>query len=185
MCLFIYETIMKQHLWNNRWIKSNFPFEWHRTTSGWKSSIFNRNSSAERGLKFIASGEDQMRRRRQTEAAREAQRTSLSTAKATSPTQRPQTCTEAVTKYYNYTANEKMEHRLTTFQKAMGRSSNAYWVREYNYLLRCNDRQKQLHDLYNARKEYIFPTDWGQPISLYTMSNIGFYSKLYFTMNNL
>ena len=31
----------------------------------------------------------------------------------------------------------------------------------------------------------IFPTDWGQPISLYTMSNIGFYSKLYFTMNSL
>ena len=24
----------------------------------------------------------------------------------------------------------------------------------------------------------IFPTDWGQPISLYTMSNIGFYRKL-------
>ena len=50
------------HLWNNRWIKSNFPFRWHRTTtrttSGWKSSIFNRNSSAERGLKFFASGED-------------------------------------------------------------------------------------------------------------------------------
>ena len=28
------------------------------TTSGWKSSIFNRNSSGERRLKFIASGED-------------------------------------------------------------------------------------------------------------------------------
>ena len=61
MCLFIYETIMKHHLWNNRWIKSNFPFRWHRTTrttSDWKSSIFNRNSSPERGLKFFASGED-------------------------------------------------------------------------------------------------------------------------------
>ena len=31
----------------------------------------------------------------------------------------------------------------------------------------------------------IFPTDWGQPISLYTVSNNGFYSKLYFTMNSL
>ena len=31
----------------------------------------------------------------------------------------------------------------------------------------------------------IFPTDWGQPISLYTMSNTGFYSKRYFTMNSL
>ena len=57
------------------------------------------------------------RRRRQQEAAREAQKTSLnSTAKATSSTERPQTCTEAVTKYCNYTANgadEEREHRLT------------------------------------------------------------------------
>ena len=29
----------------------------------------------------------------------------------------------------------------------------------------------------------IFPTDWGQPISLYTLSNNEFYSKLYLTMN--
>ena len=52
------------HLWNNvynRWITSNFPFRWHRTKStisDWKSSIFNRNSSGERRLKLIASGED-------------------------------------------------------------------------------------------------------------------------------
>ena len=51
----------KAHLWNNvynRWITSNFPFRWHRTTSttsGWSSSIFHRNSSGERWLKFIAS----------------------------------------------------------------------------------------------------------------------------------
>ena len=51
MWLFIYD----------RWITSNFPFKWHSTTSttsGWKSSIFNRNSSEELRLKFIASGED-------------------------------------------------------------------------------------------------------------------------------
>ena len=54
----------KAHLWNNvynRWITSNFPFRWHgttSTTSGWRSSIFNRNSSGERRLKFIASRED-------------------------------------------------------------------------------------------------------------------------------
>ena len=52
------------HLWNNvynQWITSNFPFRWHRTTSttrGWKSPIFNRNSSGERRLKFVVSGED-------------------------------------------------------------------------------------------------------------------------------
>ena len=52
------------HLWNNvynRWITSNFTFKLHRTTStasGWKSSIFNRNTSGERRPKFIASRED-------------------------------------------------------------------------------------------------------------------------------
>ena len=45
-------------------------------------------------------------------------------------------------------------------------------------LLWCNDRQQQLHD-------HIFPRDWGQPISLYTMSSFGCYSKFYFTMNSL
>ena len=47
-------------------------------------------------------------------------------AKATSSTQRPQTCTEAATKYYNYTANktaEEREHRLLTLQKAMRRGN--------------------------------------------------------------
>ena len=47
------------------------------TTSGWKSSIFNRNSSGGRRLKFIASGEDDNKKPR-------AERTSLSKAKATS-----------------------------------------------------------------------------------------------------
>ena len=53
----------------------------------------------------------------------EAERTSLSTAKATSSTQRPQTCTEAATKYYNYIVNEtdeEREHRLPTLTKAAG-----------------------------------------------------------------
>ena len=51
----------------------------------------------------------------------EAERTSLSTAKATSSTQGPQTCTEAVTKYCNYTVNEtdeEREHRLPRLPKA-------------------------------------------------------------------
>ena len=46
-------SFMNIHLCNNaynRWITS--------TTSGWKSPIFNRNSSGERRLKFVASGED-------------------------------------------------------------------------------------------------------------------------------
>ena len=59
---------------------------------------------------------------------REAERASLSTAKATSSTQRPQTCTEASTKYYDYTASETDEerkHRLPTLRKATRRSGNA------------------------------------------------------------
>ena len=55
-------------------------------------------------------------------------------------------------KYYNYTANEadeEREHRLSTLQK--WRSGNARSL-QYNYLLRRNDRQQQLHDLYNARQ---------------------------------
>ena len=35
-----------------------------------------------------------------------------------------------------------------------------------------------------ALQEYLFK-DSGQPIILYTMSNNGFYSKLYFTMTSL
>ena len=56
------------------------------------------------------------RRRRQQEAARKARRTLLSTVKATSSTQRPQTCTEAATKYDNYTANgaEEASERTPT-----------------------------------------------------------------------
>ena len=51
------------HPWNNvynQWITSN-PIQMtqnNKQTSGWKSSIFNQNSSGERRLKFIASGED-------------------------------------------------------------------------------------------------------------------------------
>ena len=49
------------------------------------------------------------------------QRTSRSTAKATSSTQQPQTPTEAATKYYNYIVNEideEREHRLPTPPRA-------------------------------------------------------------------
>ena len=51
----------------------------------------------------------------------EVEKTSLRTEKATSSTQGPQTCTEAATKYYNYTENEtdeEREHRLLTLPKA-------------------------------------------------------------------
>ena len=62
-------------------------------------------------------------RRRQQEAAHKAQRPSLSTAKALSSTQRPQTCTEAAKKYYNYTSNGADQERNTDcrrFKKRWG-----------------------------------------------------------------
>ena len=133
--------------WNNvydRWITSNFSCKWHRTVrtaSGCKSSprkIFHWNFSVERRLKFI--GE------RIEEDNREAERTSLSTAMATSSTQQPQTCTEAATKYHNYTVNEtdeEREHWLPTLQKATKRSGNV-WSLQSNYLLRWSDRQQEL-----------------------------------------
>ena len=62
---------------------------------------------------------------------RKAEGTSLSRAKATSSTERPQTCKEAATRYYNYIVNEtdeEREHRLPKFQlksdRRSGRSAN-------------------------------------------------------------
>ena len=78
----------------DRWITSNFPCKWHRTAStrsGWKSStakIFHCNSSGERRLNSSRA------EKTTTTTKREAERTSLRTAKATSSSQRPQTCTE-------------------------------------------------------------------------------------------
>ena len=130
-CLFIYETMftigesraipihMTQSSKHNKWLEI-FNFQpkllWRMPTK----------IHRERG------------RRQQQEAAQKAQTASLSTAKAMSSTQRPQTCTEATTKYYNYTANgadEEREHRLPTLQKAMGRSGNAYSLQQ-NYLFK-------------------------------------------------
>ena len=76
-------------------------------------------------------------------------------------TQRSQTCTEVhvVTKYYDYTtieANEEKEHLLPMLQKVMRRSGNTCSL-QYNYLLQYNNMQQlQLHELYNARQEYLF-----------------------------
>ncbi|CAH3033456.1 unnamed protein product [Porites lobata] len=71
----------------------------------------------------------------------------FSTAKATSSTQRPQTCTEAATKYYNYIVNEtdeEREHRLPTLPKATRLDQATLKVYRQNYLLRCSDRQQEL-----------------------------------------
>ena len=65
---------------------------------------------------------------------REAERTSLSTAKAMSSP----ACTEAVTKYYNYTVNEtdkERGHRLPTLPKATRLDQATLKVYSQNYFL--------------------------------------------------
>ena len=90
MYLFIYETIIC-----NRWITSNFPSRWHRTTSKQVAEILHFQPRIL--WRTPTKIHQERRRRRQQEAAHKAQRTSLSTAKVTSSTQRPQTCTDAAT----------------------------------------------------------------------------------------
>ena len=56
MCLFTYERMFT--IGESQAISNSDDTEQQAKTSGRKSSIFNRNSSGERRLKFIASGED-------------------------------------------------------------------------------------------------------------------------------
>ena len=114
------------------------------------------------------------RRRRHQEAARKAQRTSLSTAKATSSTQRPQACTEAATKYYNHTANgadEEREHRPPTLKKRWGDQAT---LTVYSKIVFDATTRSNSYTICTIHVKNIFPEDWRQSISLYTMSNIGF-----------
>ena len=127
------------------------------------------------------------RRRRQQEAARKAQRTSLSTAKVTSSTQWPQTCTETATKYYNYTANradEEREHRLPTLQKAMGdQATLTVYSKIIFFDVTIGSNSYAICTMHV--REYLSNGLSMTAYQPYTMSNIGFYSKLYFTMNSL
>ena len=126
------------------------PCKWHRTASiksCWKSSpakIFHRNSSVERRLKFIAIGKEDDNKK------------PLSTAKATSSTQRPQHV-QRQRQSTTITLQMKLMTKGNTdcrrFKKRWGDQATLE-VYSQNYLLRCNGRQQQLHDLYNARQKY-------------------------------
>ena len=131
-CIFMYYSWKAHvfiHLWNNvynRWITSSFPFRWHRTTSttsGWKSSIFNRNSLGKRRLKFITSGEDDdntkpRAKHREHRLAQQRQRRQHSDHKHV---QRQWQILQL-----HCETDEEREHRLPKLQKAMGRWGNAY-----------------------------------------------------------
>ena len=158
---------------------------WQRktsTTSGWKSSIFNRNSSGERRLKLIASGEDddnkkprakhrehrlaQRRQRRQHSDHKLVQRQQQNTTITLQmePMKRGNTDRRRFKKRWGDQATLTVYSKIIFFDATIG--SKSYTI--------CTMHVKN-----------IFPTDWGQPISLYIMSNNGFYSKLYFAMNSL
>ena len=128
----------------------------------------------------------EQRRRRQREAGRKAKRTSFSTRKVTSSTQWPQTSTEAVTKYYNNTANEtneEREHQLPTLQKAMGRSGNAYSYSKiifFDAMIGSNS-----YTICTKHIKNIFPTEWGECYQPLHHEQHWALQKLYFTMNRL
>ena len=108
------------------------------------------------------------RRRRQQDAARKAQRTSFSTAKATSSTQRPRTCTEAATKYYNYTANGADEERADTdcrrFKKRWGDQAT---LTVYSKIIFFDATiGSSSYTICTMHVKNTFPTDWGQPLHL-------------------
>ena len=166
---------------------SNPPFRWLRTTSttsGWKSSIFNRNSSGERRLKLFASGEDdniknpcakhrehrlaQRRQLRQHSDHEHVQRQRQNTiiTLQMEAMKRGNTDCRRFKKRWGDQATLTVYSKIIFFDATIG--SNSYTI--------CT-MQSSIKN--------IFPTDWGQPISLYTVSNNGFYSKLYFTMNSL
>ena len=80
------------------------------------------------------------------------QRTLLSTVKATSSIQQPQTSTEAATKYYNYIVNEideEREHRRLQERQdwIRQRSKNHLWFR-YGYFLESPNTNYLQHYLY-------------------------------------
>ena len=134
-------------------------------------------------FKFIASGEEL----EMTTRNRGAERTSLSTAKATSSTQRLQTCTEAATNTTITLQTKPMKRGNTDWRCLADASKRDQEMQRLKFTVKII-----FFDVTIGSKSYtictmhvknIFPTDWGQPISLYTLSNNGFYSKLYFTMN--
>ena len=110
-------VVFIHRLWNyvyHRRITNNFPCKWHRTASTAVAAILAEEDSP---LKLLWRTPIKIHRR----AHRRRQPRSRENAKATSSKQRPQTCTEAATKYYNYTlneTNEERQHRLPTLPKA-------------------------------------------------------------------
>ena len=145
---------------SRRWIRSNFSCKWHTTVStrtldspsGWKrlpGKIFHQNSSGARTPTWNAA-------KKMTTRNCSTERTSLSTAKATPSTREiGEACTEAVTKYRNYNANQTDEERehLAADASRKCRQQNSQRIKRWGEAtptgsllskfingFRCNDR---------------------------------------------
>ena len=130
-------------LWNNvydRWKTSNFPCKLTQKSkhNKWLEILAGEDFP----LKLLWRTPAKIHRKRIEEDKCEAARTSLSIAKATSSTQRPQTCTEASAKYYIITlqarltaseTDEERKHRLQTLRKATRRSGNVWSLQSKLY----------------------------------------------------
>ena len=171
-------------LWKNVydwWITSNSPCKWHRTgstTSGWKSSprkIFHQNSSGEYWLKFIGKRIEEDNHQN-------------STVKATSSTQQPaQTCTEAVTTHYIHCKQNWWREGTPTADASKSDEKIGQWLKFTFKIIFFNvvigGKSVTWSVQCTSRISFHQTLDTNQP--LYTLSNNGFCSKLYFTMNSL
>ena len=87
---------------------------------------------------------------------------------------------------YNYTANGAMKRGTTDCRRFKKRRGGQATLTVYSKIIFFDATiGSNSYTICTMHVKYIFPTDCGQPISLCTMRNIGFYSKFYFTMNSL
>ena len=87
---------------------------------------------------------------------REAERKSLSTAKATSSTQWPQMYRSSDKILQLHCKRNRWREGTPTADPSKSDEEMRETLEVYsqNYLLRCSDRQQELHDLYKAGQEY-------------------------------
>ena len=109
-------------------------------------------------------------RRRQQEAVGKAQRTSLSRVKAMSSTQQPQTYTGAATKIIPL--HYKWSQWREGIPTADASKSDGEIRQHLQFTVKLSSPIR--YTIFTMHVKNIFPTDRRQPISLYTVSNLGF-----------
>ena len=166
-CIFSWIADAFIYPWNNvynLWITRSFPFKWHRTTSCWKSSIFNRNSSGERRLKFIASGEDDHNKKpcAKHREHRLAQR------------RQPQHCDHKRLQRQRQNTTVTLQMELMKRDNTDCRRFKKRWgdqatLTVYSKIIFDATTSSNSYTICTMHVKNIFPTDWGPPINLYTI----------------